>query len=465
MRLSGLTIEHTFAIMCGMVTTAVDAPPEALRALDALLAADPACAERDELAQLVTLVRRLRGFLDAYDVQIARRGQTLAERDRPQPVPATDAPPARPRPEHDRHEASLVGFLLSSGVQSGRDAKATGARAGACSELPGFEAALAAGVISGAHLDVLARHLRDLTDAERVEVRDRERELLNRARLEFAEGFDKTLRAIVTEIRARHRPTSDAEELERQRAASQIRSWVDRGSGMHKTLIEFDPLRQQEWTLAVEAHIARLKNDPAWARKPHQQLKVEAFLNAIQPQASSAAANTDGSSPAAAGPRVPKVIIVIDLETLLGGAHPATVAELSNGAPLPISTIREMLPDSDLVTVLLSGAGQPLYVGRTRRVATEAQRDALQAITNACYRNGCPNTIDHTRAHHTIPWEHGGTTDIDHLAPVCPTDHDAIHNGGHRLEIHDNHQSITWYRPDGTIEYHGPPPGRRRPPP
>jgi len=442
-----------------MSTAVVDASPEVLGALDALLSADPACAERDELARLVAHVRQVRGFLDAFDVQIARRGRALAERDRPQPVPAPDVAP--PRPEHGRDEASVIGFLLSSGVQSGRDAKATGARAGACSELPGFEAALAAGEISGTHLDVLARHLRGLTDAERVELRDRERELLNRARLEFAEGFDKTLRAIVTEIRTRHRPTSDAEQLERQREASKISSWVDRGSGIHKTLIELDPLRHQEWTLAVDAHIARLKNDPASARKPFQQLKVEAFLAAVQ---APAAAGPEGTTPTP-GPRVPKVIIVIDLHTLVDGPHPATIAELSNGTPIPISTIREMLPDSDLVSVLLSDAGQPLYVGRTRRVATEAQRDALRAITDACYRNGCPTTIDHTRAHHTKPWEHGGTTDIDLLAPVCPTDHDAIHNGGYRLEIHDNHRTITWYRPDGTIEYHGPPPGRRRPPP
>jgi len=442
-----------------MSTAVLDARPEVLDALEVLLAADLSVAERDELAQLVTHVRQVRGFLDAFDVQIARRGRALAERDRPQPVPAPDVAP--PRPEHGRDEASVIGFLLSSGVQSGRDAKATGARAGACSELPGFEAALAAGEISGTHLDVLARHLRGLTDAERVELRDRERELLNRARLEFAEGFDKTLRAIVTEIRTRHRPTSDAEQLERQREASKISSWVDRGSGIHKTLIELDPLRHQEWTLAVDAHIARLKNDPASARKPFQQLKVEAFLAAVQ---APAAAGPEGTTPTP-GPRVPKVIIVIDLHTLVDGPHPATIAELSNGTPIPISTIREMLPDSDLVSVLLSDAGQPLYVGRTRRVATEAQRDALRAITDACYRNGCPTTIDHTRAHHTKPWEHGGTTDIDLLAPVCPTDHDAIHNGGYRLEIHDNHRTITWYRPDGTIEYHGPPPGRRRPPP
>lgn len=442
------------------VTELAAAPAvDALDALDALVRADPACSDRDELTDLIRLVRRVRGFLDSYDVQIARRGRALAERDRPRPAP--DAPP--PRPDHGRDEASLVGLLLSSGIQSGKDAKATGARAGACSEFPAFEAALATGAISAAHVDVVARALRGLSDDERLELRSRERELLDRARLEFAEGFEKSVRAIVNDIRSRHRPSSDAEELERQRAASKLTTWVDPASGMHKTLIELDPLRHQEWLLAFDAHLARLKADPGHARTPLQQLKVEAFVAAVRAPGA-AGRDTDPSSPMAA-PRVPKAILVVDLHTLLGGAHPGTIAELSNGSPVPISTVRDLLPDSDLVTVLLSDAGQPLYVGRTKRVATEAQRDALRAISNACYRPGCAHTVDEAQAHHTRPFAQGGLTDIDALAMVCASDHDAIHHGGYRLEIHGNHESITWYRPDGSVEYHGPPPGRRRPGP
>ena len=438
--------------------TTVDTAAEALRALDALVHVDPACSDRDELGDLVRLVSRVRGYLDSYDVRIARRGRALTERDRPQPAPTPGTPP--PRPDHGRDEASLIGLLLSSGVQSGKDAKATGARAGACAELPLFEAALAAGEISGAHVDVLARALRGLTVEELVEVRAREGELLNRARLEFAEGFEKAIRAMVNEIRARHRPSSDAEELERQRRDSKLSSWVDRGTGMHKTLIELDPLRHQEWMLAFEAQLARLKSEPGSARTPLQQLKVEAFVAAIRGPGAVIDEPATGSPSTPA--RVPKAILVVDLQTLLGGAHPGTIAELSNGTPLPISTIREMLPESDLVTVLLSDAGQPLYVGRTKRGATEAQRDALRAISNACYRPGCTRTVDESQAHHTQPFAEGGLTDIDALGMVCACDHDAIHNGGYRLEIHANHESITWYRPDGSVEYHGPPPGRRR---
>ncbi len=439
-----------------MSTALLDPAIEASEALDAVLSADIACAERDDLERLIKLVRRVRGCLDAVDVQIARRGRALADRDRPRPTPAPDAPP--PAPDHGRDEASLIGLLLSSGVQSGKDAKATGARASACAALPTFEDALAAGEISGAHLDVLARHVRSLSPGELAEVREREAELLNLARLEFAEGFDRAVRNVVNEIRGRHRPNSDAEELERQRGASKVSSWVDRDTGMHKTLIELDPLRQQEFTLALNANLARIKAQPAAARMSHQQLKVEAFMATV--------ATLGEDADRAGGPaRVPKLIVVVDLKTLVDGPHTATVAELSNGTPIPISTIRDMLPDSDIVPVLLSGEGQPLWVGRTRRVATAAQRDALMAIYRSCARPGCDRPIDDTQAHHTTPWTQGGATDIDGLAPLCAGDHDAVHNGGHQLTIHSNHSSITWSRPDGSVEYHGPPPGRRRPEP
>ena len=441
-----------------MSTACLDSATEVAQALDAVLATDVACAERDDLERLIKLVRRVRGCLDAIDVQIARRGRALAERDRPRPEPTPDGPP--PKPDHGRDEASLIGLLLSSGVQSGKDAKATGARASACAELPGFEAALAAGEISGAHLDVLARHVRGLSPAELVELRQREAELLKVAGREFAEGFDRSVRNIVNEIRSRHRPSSDAEELERQRAASKVSSWVDRDTGIHKTLIELDPLRQQEFTLALNAHLARLKAQPGRSRATHQELKVEAFMAALAPPR-----QADSPGGVGGGCRVPKVIIVVDLKTLVDGRHAATIAELSNRSPLPISTIREMLADSDIVPVLLSGEGQPLWVGRTRRVATAAQRDAITAIYGSCARPGCDRPIDDTQAHHTTSWSRGGDTDIDELGPLCAADHDAIHNGGYRLEIHDNHRSITWHRPDGSIEYHGPPPGRRRPSP
>ena len=55
-------------------------------------------------------------------------------------------------------------LLLSEGNGSGRDAKHAQDRDRVCSDLPEFETALADGVVSGEHLDVLAKHTKNLTD-------------------------------------------------------------------------------------------------------------------------------------------------------------------------------------------------------------------------------------------------------------------------------------------------------------
>lgn len=99
----GLPVARMFATMKRHVhraDTPTDAPTDAAgdvtEALAALLLADVSSAERDDLTRLVGHVRQVRGALDAVDVQIARRGRQLAERDRPCPTPAPDAPPPRP---------------------------------------------------------------------------------------------------------------------------------------------------------------------------------------------------------------------------------------------------------------------------------------------------------------------------------------------------------------------------------
>jgi hypothetical protein len=68
--------------------------------------------------------------------------------------------------------------------------------------------------------------------------------------------------------------------------------------------------------------------------------------------------------------------------------------------------------------------------------------------------------IDDCRIHHTRPWHPVGQTDIDQLAPVCEGCHHKIHDQGWNLAVLDNHRAITWTRPDGSVHYHGPPPGR-----
>ena len=161
-------------------------------------------------------------------------------------------------------------------------------------------------------------------------------------------------------------------------------------------------------------------------------------------------------------PRVPKVIVLIDLDTLRNGRHPGTIAELPDGTPIPVATIRQLLCDADIVPAVLNSHGEVLHLGRTTRLASRAQRAALRATYRTCIEPGCSVSVDDCHAHHVDPWERGGATDIDNFAPVCADTHDKIHSKGWQLIIRSP-DDITWIRPDGTISYQGPAPNLRRP--
>jgi hypothetical protein len=325
-----------------------------------------------------------------------------------------------------------------------------------CADLPGFEEALESGDVSGAHLDALGHLTKNLTDEERLDLRDRAAELVDRASCEFVENFTKTARDMINEIRDRRRPDAAAEQLERQRKASKVTEWIDKSTGMHKTLVELDPVRAASLRLAVNANLSRLRQQPGNKDRPFDELKVEAFLLAIN--------NPPGDGPTPV--RVPELIVLIDWATLRDGVRAAGgVCELSDGTPLPVSTVRQMACDANIIPVVLGGKGEVLDVGRARRLATAAQRTALRSMYSTCAEPGCDMPIDECRAHHIVEWDptrNAGNTDLNNLIPVCEQTHTRIHQHGWGVKVIGNHERMIWARPDGTITYDGPA-GNRRP--
>jgi hypothetical protein len=133
--------------------------------------------------------------------------------------------------------------------------------------------------------------------------------------------------ALVNQVRAHNRPGADIGELEQQRQASKVTEWIDRTTGMHKTLLELDPVRAASLKLAVNAHLTRLRQQPGNKDRPFDELRVEAFLAAIT--------NPPGE-PGHAPPRVPEVIVLIDWDTLRDGVRAAGgTCELSDGTHSP----------------------------------------------------------------------------------------------------------------------------------
>ena len=230
-----------------------------------LLVADPAVADRDEVAVIVRRSGQLRSWLASIEVRCARRTSELAATGESEPA------------------ESLLG---DDGHRSSRDAVGITRRSHACDAMPSFEEALAAGVISGDHVDAVARVLRGLDAEVRAVFIGYEAQLLVAAARERIVMFDRTCRDLAKCLIAeRDRDAgvdTEAAEFERQRAAAKIRQWVDNDTGMHHTHVELDPERGTRLADALRTHLRRIVKQDGNTGRPYNQLEVDAFMAALE---------------------------------------------------------------------------------------------------------------------------------------------------------------------------------------
>jgi Domain of unknown function (DUF222) len=73
---------------------------------------------------------------------------------------------------------------------------------------------------------------------------------------------------------------------------------------------------------------------------------------------------------------------------------------------------------------------EPLYLGRTKRLASAAQRIALYGLEGGCTRPGCTAPPDQSQVHHIQGWaaQHG-PTDINKLTLACAPDNRLAEHG------------------------------------
>jgi hypothetical protein len=135
----------------------------------------------------------------------------------------------------------------------------------------------------------------------------------------------------------------------------------------------------------------------------------------------------------------------------------ATLEQLQTAAGSAVTGGTTLLPMRDVIRMASHAhhylciydkhTQRPLYLGRTKRIATGDQRLVLHALARGCTAPGCDVTGYHTEIHHIDEWANGGNTDIDRLTLACKTDHGTIKPGGWR----------TRKRKDGRIEWIPPP--------
>ncbi|MEV0764627.1 DUF222 domain-containing protein [Nocardia sp. NPDC050435] len=107
----------------------------------------------------------------------------------------------------------------------------------------------------------------------------------------------------------------------------------------------------------------------------------------------------------------------------------AGVATTATGGTVPLTDALELAQQGLPWLMVFDHAGVPLHLGRTKRLATPAQRLALIAALRGCSRPGCDAPASLCAVHHVRDWNTHGDTDIENLTLACDRCHAMVHDG------------------------------------
>jgi hypothetical protein len=147
------------------------------------------------------------------------------------------------------------------------------------------------------------------------------------------------------------------------------------------------------------------------------------------------------------------VQVAIDYEDLkadLATADVLTAAAIAGPDPdgtsdrLTAAEVRRLACNAQLLPVVLGGESEILDQGRTRRLFTAAQRRALLRRDRRCRAEGCDIPGTWAEAHHWIPWEHLGGTDLADGVLLCSHHHHRAHDDQYEPER----------LPNGDVRFH-----------
>ncbi len=112
-----------------------------------------------------------------------------------------------------------------------------------------------------------------------------------------------------------------------------------------------------------------------------------------------------------------------------GLARQLGTGALDIGPHLTPEAVRRLACDASILPAVLGGAGQPLDVGRQRRLITGPLRRALVLRDRGCAFPGCDRPPRWCDGHHIRHWADGGDTSLDNAVLLCGHHHRHLHHG------------------------------------
>ncbi len=309
--------------------------------------------------------------------------------------------------------------------------------------MPHVRAAAVRGALPLTHLTLLAKARRP----EVAEVFDRDEPLL------VAEAEGRTADSLAAWLRAwrygaleelgRNEPDRPLDHDSEDDTAKIVTGFAGRGL----ITLDLTPVSLAVVVEAVEARIEtwRRAGQLAEDERSYQELVAAALVDLI----------TDGSVSSRRGQLRPLLIVAATLSDLFdradvpAGERRAWSARIVGGGPIGAAALRELIEQANIRLVVTDDEGEPLYVGRAKRLATAAMLVALIARSGGtCEFPGCHARRHRANAHHIRWWRNGGGTDLNNLCLLCQHHHRLVHHGWTLIR---GPAGLVFRRPDGRI--------------
>lgn len=285
----------------------------------------------------------------------------------------------------------------------------------AADELAGPLDAVASGILRAEHVPVMEKAIRPLDDPEQ---RAQAVELL----CELAERADP---ARVATAGRRLREVVDPDGALTSHEQQFTRRYLNL-SPMLDGMTRLDGLLDAESTATLSAALSPLMvpaggDDDRTTAQRRADAVVELATVAMR----------EGSLPKLSGSSVAlEVVVGVDTLRELERAPGVVLDHPGGGADLPGPAIGRLACDASIGRVVLGPDGVPLDLGRQVRLFSRGQRRALAVRDGGCRFPGCSRPPRFTDAHHLIPWQRGGVSDLSNAALLCRFHHRAMHEGG-----------------------------------
>lgn len=124
---------------------------------------------------------------------------------------------------------------------------------------------------------------------------------------------------------------------------------------------------------------------------------------------------------------------------------------LTTSEPISVAETRRLTCQAGILPAVLGSDGQILDLGRARRLATGACRQALILRDGGCAFPGCEKPPRETEAHHIRPWWDREPTDLDNLVLLCSHHHRLVEPN--RVDPAERTWSVTINPHDGIPEF------------